>query len=298
MSDALAASDSMRWLFAGAGNMAASIVGGLRAAGRPADSLMMIDPSVAARDAALERFGVAVAQSVSEAVATQPDWFDGARIGVVLAVKPGVVDAVCGELLASGLAPDCAVVSIAAGVRIAAIEHALGGAAAVVRCMPNTPALIGLGASALYANDRCDAIVRDEARAMFASVGSVVDVASEPDLDAVTAVSGSGPAYVFRLVELMAEAGASLGLPADMARALAIRTAEGAAAMLAAGDDSPGTLREKVTSPNGTTAAALARFESDGFADTVHAAMSAARDRAVQLGDELQPANPQRQTSS
>jgi len=279
-----------RWVFLGAGNMASSIVGGLIDAGRPVGEILLIDPHQATRERAAARFGTPVASGPGDARQRHAGFFaDGACPGIVLAVKPNIVEAACRELADQGLVSGNAFVSIAAGVRMAAIEHWLDQPAAIVRCMPNTPALIGLGASALYANGAVDETLLRQTRALFASVGSVVLLDTEAQIDAVTALSGSGPAYVFRLVELMSETGAALGLDADTARALAIRTCEGAAAMLAEGTDSPETLRVKVTSPNGTTAAALDRFAADGLAGCVQRAMQAAHDRAVELGNDFMP---------
>jgi len=283
-------SDARRWVFAGAGNMASSIVGGLIAAGTSAQQLLLIDPGEAIRGQAAERFDTPVAESLAVARQDHAAFFDDAQaLGVVLAVKPNIVEAVCRELAEHGLAGRCAIVSIAAGVRVAAIEHWLGESAPIVRCMPNTPSLIGLGASALYANAAVTPELLTQTRALFESVGDVVTLDQESLIDAVTALSGSGPAYVFRLVELMAQAGTSLGLPADVAERLAIRTAEGAAAMMVQGDDSPAQLRVKVTSPNGTTAAALDRFADDDLAGLVQRAMQAAHDRAITLGDDYLP---------
>jgi len=279
-----------RWVFAGAGNMASSIVGGLIASGTSSQGLLLIDPGETVRMRAGERFGTPTAASLGEARRQHATFFDdGHDLGVVLAVKPNIVESVCRELVDEHLADRCAIVSIAAGVRVAAIEQWLGGSAPIVRCMPNTPSLIGLGASGLYANGSVEPALMAQTRRLFEAVGDVVELDREAQIDAVTAVSGSGPAYFFRLVELMEEAGASLGLDADIARRLAIRTCEGAAAMMVDGDDSPAALRIKVTSPNGTTAAALDRFADDDLAGLVQRAMHAAHDRAVELGDDFLP---------
>ena len=279
-----------RWVFLGAGNMASSITGGLIRAGRAAQEILLIDPHASTRDGAAERFGTPTATDLNDALQRHAGFFEaGHELGIVLAVKPDTVEAACRELSGTGLVGRCAVVSIAAGVRLAAIEHWLGEPAPVVRCMPNTPSLIGLGASALYANGAVDETLLAQTRALFETVGSVVVLDRESRIDAVTALSGSGPAYVFRLVELMSEQGTALGLDADTARELAIRTCEGAAAMLAAGTDSPEALRIKVTSPNGTTAAALDSFAADDLAGCVQRAMQAAHDRAIELGNDFLP---------
>ena len=284
----------MRWLFVGAGNMASALVGGLLDSGVDPGHASLVDIDAGARERAGAAFGCAVHADANEALDALAGARDAPRVGVVLAVKPHHVAAACAGLArhaAWRAAPDARpfVVSIAAGTRIAAMAAALDGGAdggtAIVRAMPNTPALVGLGAAAIVANAACDGAVRAAARTLFDAVGTVVELDDESDLDAVTALSGSGPAYAFALMEHMAAAGAALGLDADVARRLAIATVAGAGAMANASEETPATLRERVTSKGGTTAAALDSLAADGFADVVARAVRAAHARAVALGD-------------
>ena len=197
----------------------------------------------------------------------------------IIAVKPQYVTDVAADL---GLAGVTRALSVAAGVRLAAIESAMPGAA-VVRCMPNTPALVGEGAAAIAPGEHADAADMDWAASMLDAVGVVVRV-DEGDLDAVTGVSGSGPAYVFRLAEALIAAGVAEGLDPDVADVLARQTILGAGRLLVDSGEDPGVLRENVTSPGGTTAAGLAVFESADFGDLVRRVVGAAASRSVELG--------------
>ena len=225
--------------------------------------------------------------------------------GIVVAVKPDIVEAACRAIAgrsdeSTGTRSDALplVVSVAAGVRLDALAHWLAPGTPIVRCMPNTPSLLGLGAIGLHANERCDESHLGRAESLLAAAGMTVRVAEERLLDAVTALSGSGPAYVFALTEHMVAAGSELGLDPDVARELAIETVFGAASMAQAREVEPGELRRRVTSKGGTTAAALAAFDDAGLADIVLRAMRAAHDRAVELGDEYAPQRaPHRQTA-
>lgn len=174
------------------------------------------------------------------------------------------------------------ILSIAAGVTIATLEG-LFGPVAVARTMPNTPALLGLGATGLYVNDHAIEAQRLAAQAIIKAFGICVTVEREDLLDAVTAVSGSGPAYYFLMIEEMIRAGTVLGLRPEDAKALTLQTALGAATMAAQGDE-PEDLRARVTSPNGTTNAAIVSMQENGFGDVIAKAMTACRDRAVELG--------------
>ena len=292
----------MRWLFVGAGNMASALVGGLLGAGTDASRVALADPDPAARDRAREAFGCAVHESAEAALDDLAKGGDGApRAGVVLAVKPHHVVPVCAALAPHPLFGAPAgerpfLVSIAAGVRIATMADALGegagdGATAIVRAMPNTPSLVGRGAAGIVANAAADRTARAAAFDLFDAVGTAVELDEESLLDVVTALSGSGPAYAFALIEHLAGAGAALGLDPDTASRLAIATVAGAGAMAAASDVSPATLRERVTSPGGTTAAGLRSLDADGLAATVGRAVRAAHARAVELGEPPSPSD-------
>lgn len=288
MSDASASASRgrMHWTFLGAGNMATSLVGGLLAGDARPDEVTLVDPHEETRERAAERFGVAAFERLDAAPAPP----DGAVRGFVVAVKPDTVEAACRAIAAAADADaPPLVVSVAAGVRLDALAHWLSPATPIVRCMPNTPSLLGLGAIGLYANAHCDESLLRRAEALLASAGTTVRVPEERLLDAVTALSGSGPAYLFALTEHMAAAGVELGLDRDVALELAIETVHGAACMARSREAEPGELRRRVTSKGGTTAAALAVFEEADLAGTVLEAMRAAHDRAIELGDEYAP---------
>ncbi len=260
--------------FIGGGNMARSLIGGLIKSGAPAASIRVADPVLEP----LAPLGIHATQD--NATAAQ-----GAAV-IVLAVKPQVMEAAC-RSIAEALAADSAplVVSIAAGTTIASIEHWLGRAHAVVRCMPNTPALLGVGATGMCANARVSTAQRVSAERLLTAVGTVEWIDDEALMDAVTALSGSGPAYYFMLIEQMTLAAVGLGLPEASARRLAVQTALGAARMAAESGVDPAELRRRVTSPGGTTAAALASFERDALATIVARALTAARDRGRELAE-------------
>jgi pyrroline-5-carboxylate reductase len=265
--------------FVGGGNMARSLVGGLVARGTPGASIRIAEPVDALRGALAHDFGAAVFADGAGAVAGATTW--------VLAVKPQVMRAVCESLASQAQATRPLVVSIAAGITAAQLDRWLGGGVAVVRCMPNTPALLGAGVTGLFANDNVDAAGRDAAQVLLASAGETVWIDDEALMDAVTAVSGSGPAYVFLLAEAMQAAAVAEGLPADAARTLVLQTILGAARMLTQGDVDAAELRRRVTSPNGTTQAAIEAFEAGGFRGLVAGAIHAATIR----GRELSAAN-------
>lgn len=201
---------------------------------------------------------------------------------VLLAVKPQVLATVVADL-ADVVRDDHTIVSIAAGVTTSAIEALLGDGVAVVRVMPNTPALVDEGMSLLAGGRRAGGDALALARELLSAVGAVVELPEE-QLDAATAISGSGPAYVFLLAEALVEAGVHLGLSREVSTTLVEQTLRGSATLLRDADEHPALLREAVTSPGGTTAAALARFEAAGLRATVLQATAAARDRARQLG--------------
>lgn len=276
MSAALAAT---RLLFIGGGHMARSLIGGLLAQGLPASQLAVVEPKPEARDALLRDFGVAGHAEASAALAH-------ADI-VVLAVKPQTLPAL-GATLAEALAGRLPLlISVAAGVRLAQLSRWFGAQLPIIRCMPNTPALLGAGASALCANAHADGAHKTWAQALLDAVGVSCWLDDEAQLDTVTALSGSGPAYVFLLAEAMQAAAAAQGLPAATARLLAAQTCLGAGRMLAEGDEDAATLRQRVTSPQGTTAAAVEHLLAGGWPDQLAQAMAAARRRAQALADAL-----------
>ena len=265
--------------FIGGGNMAASLIGGLVANGTPPRTIRVSDPDTPKLDDLRERFGVD----------TESD--NGAVVShcatVVLAVKPQIMRPVV-EALAPALgAHGPLLVSIAAGVREADMNRWAGGDMAIVRTMPNTPALVGCGATALYANEKVTPAQRERAGAILRAVGITIWVDDEAQLDAVTALSGSGPAYYFLLMEIMQATGEAMGLDADAARRLTLQTALGAARIANESEDPPAVLRERVTSPGGTTERALVTMRDGGIEKVVADGIRGARQRSIELGDAL-----------
>ncbi len=260
--------------FIGAGNMATAIVSGLVHSGwEPAD-ITISDPSAAQREKAASALGVNTSDNNAEAVA--------AAHTIVLAVKPDRIVAVCDAIRAT-VAADSLVISVAAGVTLTTLQQRLGERQQIIRCMPNTPALLGTGATALFANSHCGEVAKETATTLLSAVGKTAWVDNEDAINAITALSGSGPAYIFQLVKHMTEAAIEQGLPADIAQTFAIETAFGAASMLRQGDESPQQLTDNVTSKGGTTAAALNTFNDGDFAGLVARAMRSANDRSVEL---------------
>lgn len=266
-------------VFIGGGNMARSLIGGLISNGTPATSLRVAEPVEQLREALARDFGVAVFDDAIDAVAGAGTW--------VFAVKPQVMRAVCENLAVQARTVRPLAVSIAAGITAEQLERWLGGNMAVVRCMPNTPALLGAGVTGLFANPQVTADGRAQAESLLASTGKTVWIDDEAQMDAVTAVSGSGPAYVFLLAEAMEAAARQQGLPDDAARTLVLQTVLGAARMLTESDEPADELRRRVTSPGGTTQAAIETFEAGGFRDLVVKAI----DRATERGRQLSAAN-------
>lgn len=261
--------------FIGGGNMARSLIGGLIARGAAAADIRVSEPVDVLREALARDFGVIVGADNAEAAAPAGLW--------VLAVKPQVMRAVCEALAPLAQAHRPLVVSIAAGITAAQLQRWLGGEVAVVRTMPNTPALLGAGVTGLYASAEVDANGRERAANLLASAGKTVWIDDESRMDAVTATSGSGPAYIFLLAEAMEAAAIAEGLPADAARTLVQETVLGAARMLTESGEDPAELRRRVTSPGGTTQAAIETFEAGGFRDLVAKAIRNATERGRQL---------------
>lgn len=263
----------------GGGNMARALIGGLVRAGAAPATLRVADP-------APDRAALAALAPPDQPIAIAADNAAAARGAavVVLAVKPQVMAEACAAIAAEARAARPLVISVAAGTRLADLDRWLGGGQRLVRCMPNTPALIGLGATGMVANAAVDAAARATAERILASVGIVEWIDDEALMDAVTALSGSGPAYFFQMVEHLESAAVALGLPRASARRLALQTGLGALTMASEAGVEPAELRRRVTSPGGTTAAALAAFEQGGFERLVRDALTAARDRGVELG--------------
>jgi len=262
--------------FIGGGNMASAIIGGLRKNGRDGSTIVVVDPGETQRAKLANEFGVRAlaAADVSLAQASLVVW----------AVKP--------QFFAAAAAP-CAVhvrnalqLSVMAGIRSDAIARA-SGSERVVRAMPNTPALIGRGISGLYARAAVGASERAQVDAVLAPTGQTVWVDREEDLDAVTALSGSGPAYVFYFVEAMIAAAQQMGLSPEQGKQLALATFAGATELAATSDEPPQVLRERVTSKGGTTHAALTSLEASGVKAAFITALRAAQQRARELGDEF-----------
>jgi len=260
--------------FLGCGAMARALAGGLVAAGVGAARLRGADPVAAARDAFSKATGADAGAANAEVVA--------ASDVVVLAVKPGLVPGVLGGLAGGDLARPLWI-SIAAGVPLARLEAALPAGARVVRVMPNTPALVGAGASALCGNAAATEADLALAEALCAAVGEVWRCPDEGLLDAVTGLSGSGPAYVFLLLEALGDAGVRVGLPRDAAYRLAFQTVLGAARLAIESGEHPGRLKDQVTSPGGTTIAGLERLEAHGVRAAVYEAVAAATARSREL---------------
>jgi pyrroline-5-carboxylate reductase len=269
--------DSMKIVFLGGGNMAAALIGGMLERGFAPAELVVVELGKERREWLAQRYGVAVAADAGVV--------SGADV-LVLAVKPQQMREALAPLAAGGLGRTL-VISVAAGLRIADLSRWLGGHPLVARAMPNTPALIGAGVTGMYAPPAVDAVGRELAGRILAAVGSVVWVVDEARMDSVTAVSGSGPAYVFHFIEALEAAAVSRGFDAATARRLALDTVLGAARLAASSEDSPGVLREKVTSKGGTTAAALAVFSEGDLVGLVGRAVAAAEARGRELGDEL-----------
>jgi pyrroline-5-carboxylate reductase len=266
-----------RIAFIGAGNMAASLIGGLRAKGLEAAQIRASDPGEETRARVSAEHGI-------ETFADNAKAIDGADV-VVLAVKPQAMKAVC-EAIRPSLKPNQLVVSIAAGITCASMNNWLG-TQPIVRCMPNTPALLRQGVSGLFATEQVTAQQRQQAQELLSAVGIALWLDEEQQLDAVTAVSGSGPAYFFLLIEAMTAAGVKLGLPADIAAQLTLQTALGAAHMAVSSDVDAAELRRRVTSPAGTTEAAIKSFQANGFEAMVEKALGAAAHRSAEMAEQL-----------
>ncbi|KLU22675.1 pyrroline-5-carboxylate reductase [Caballeronia mineralivorans PML1(12)] len=267
----------MKIAFIGGGNMASALIGGLIKRGVAAADLYVVDSGEEARQRTEKQFGVATGTSIDSKLAG----YDA----ILLAVKPQVLKDV-----ATALQPVLSkqlVISIAAGIRAADLSRWLGGYMQIVRTMPNTPALIGMGVTGLAALPGVDDAGKALASKVLEAVGETVWFDDEAKIDAVTAISGSGPAYVFYFIEAMQEAARQLGMDEEQGRALAVATFTGAAQLAAQSGEPASVLRERVTSKGGTTAAALASFDSQGVKDAIVRGALAADARAKEMGVEL-----------
>ncbi len=265
--------------FIGGGNMATSLIGGLISDNVPAGNIRVADPDAERREDLANRFGITTTADNLELVGTSDV--------VVLAVKPQMLHEVCRSIAEVQQTHKPLILSVAAGIRIADIERWLGGNCAIVRTMPNTPALVQSGATALFANNKVTNEQGELAEGIMRSVGLTLWLEQESQMDAVTALSGSGPAYIFLIIELMQQAGAKLGLAEESARLLAVQTAFGAAKMALESPDDSTTLRARVTSPGGTTERAISILEQGDIRELFDKALEGARDRAIELAVQL-----------
>lgn len=263
--------------FIGGGNMATSLIGGLLSSTK-ADQILVAEPDADKRSELQQQFGIQTTADNTEAI--------GCDI-VVLAVKPQLLQNVCRQLAGSIGQSQSLFISIAAGVRSTDINRWLGGDNAIVRCMPNTPALVQTGATALLANENVSESQKTLAENILQSVGITLWVKNENEIDAVTALSGSGPAYFFLLMEAMQKTGEELGLDKSTAQKLTLQTALGAARMASESELDTASLRARVTSRGGTTEQAIISFETAGFHSMVKQALTAACKQSETLADEL-----------
>lgn len=266
-----------RIAFIGGGNMSRSLIAGLIADGHEPAAIHVGEPVPETRSRLLEQYPISASASNAEAM-------QGAEV-VVLAVKPQAAPGVCRELAQSLPRPAPLVVSVMAGITEDSLAAWLGADVPLVRSMPNTPMLVQSGAIGLHAGDAVSAVQRNLAEEILRAGGLTRWVEHESELDAVTAVSGSGPAYFFLLMEALEGAAIAQGLNAEAARLLSIQTALGAARMAMESDESPAQLRKRVTSPGGTTEAALGELTAGGFDDLVARAVAAARSRSEELSE-------------
>ena len=268
-----------RIAFIGAGNMARSLIGGLLKQGYPANHIACSAPTEASLASVAEMGAVSTSTSNADIIA--------AADVVIMAVKPQMMREVLAPLMNLLTSNKPLLISIAAGISCDSLQSWAGEGVPIVRCMPNTPSLLQVGATGLYATDAVSTAQQKTADVILSAVGMVVWVKQENELDAVTAVSGSGPAYFFLIMEAMQAAGEKLGLTAKAAAQLTHQTALGAARMAIESDVDVAELRKRVTSPNGTTQAAVESFIANNIEDTVEQAMQAAFTRSQALAKEL-----------
>lgn len=265
--------------FIGAGNMASAIIEGLLEKGLSADAITASDPSQEKLDGMKARLGINVTTDNGAAIADADV--------VVMSVKPQVLAQVLSPLTAQLIAQQPVLVSIAAGIEMSSLEAWVGAPLPIVRCMPNTPAQVLEGASGLYANTQVSATQKDVVEGLFAAIGYATWVADESLIHAVTALSGSGPAYIFLMIAEMAASGEKLGLDADAAKRLAAQTVLGAAKMVLQSDLPAQQLKKNVMSPGGTTERAIGVFEADGSDASLGALVDRAMTAAAQRSEEM-----------
>ncbi|MDH5517146.1 MAG: pyrroline-5-carboxylate reductase [Gammaproteobacteria bacterium] len=270
---------SQKITFIGGGNMASSLIAGLLNNQYPASDIHVAEPDQAKAEQLQQQYGITAYTDNQQAIA--------AADIIVLATKPQVMQQVCKDLADSAQLSQPLFISIAAGLLSKDISRWLGDNISLVRCMPNTPSLLNQGATGLYANSHVSAQQKQQADQILATAGVNVWVEHETQLDAVTAVSGSGPAYYFLFMEAMQKAAEQLGLDQQQARTLSLHTALGAARMALESDEDAATLRARVTSKGGTTEQAIKIFEQHRLQDIVMQAMQAANDKAIELADIL-----------
>jgi pyrroline-5-carboxylate reductase len=266
--------------FIGAGNMAAALIQGLLKDGFAANRILAADPDTARTQALADCCGIRTSDDNALAIA-QADL-------VVLAVKPQILPALCQQVSQAVSNRKPLIISIAAGIQTSHLASWLGAETAIIRTMPNTPAMVQAGTTVLYANQAVSEEQRNLAESVMRAVGMTLWIQEETMMDSITALSGSGPAYFFLFMEAMIKAGVKLGLDEQSAKLLTLHTAFGAARMALESPDNPAILRDKVTSPNGTTAAALDVFRAQAFEQIVADALRAARDRSIELSSQVQ----------
>jgi pyrroline-5-carboxylate reductase len=265
----------MKITFLGGGNMATALIGGMRQQGFSAPAIQVVEPVEAARERMTDAFGVRCTAAIDAAAMNCEVW--------VLSVKPQQMREALAPL--AGQLQNQLVISIAAGLRLVDIGRWLGGYRQLVRTMPNTPALVGHGLTGLFADPAVDAEGRSRVERILGAVGSTIWIAEEAMMDSVTAISGSGPAYVFYFIEAMQEAASALGFDEQTARRLSIETFIGAARLAEGSAEPVATLRERVTSKGGTTAAALQSFDADRVKAAIMRGVLAADTRGRELGE-------------
>ncbi len=265
--------------FIGGGNMASSLIGGLIADGISPSQITVAEPNGDHRATLRAHFGVNVVDAAAKLL--------GHAEVIILAVKPQVIHEVCSAMSEQLKGHTPLFISVAAGIRVKDIDRWLGDEQAIVRSMPNTPALVRAGATGLFANGRVSKAQRELAESILRAVGVTIWVEDEAEIDIVTALSGSGPAYFFLIIELMQQSAQKLGLNEESSRLLALQTAFGAAKMALENSDDCATLRRKVTSPGGTTERAIGIMLDKNLDEIIDGALTGARDRARELADQL-----------